>query len=153
MSTTRSINSTATKSAATNPAATSPTPAIPLLPDTIVAPFGNYAHGMLLQEPRQVVITSGQLGISKDGAIPHDISAQARLCFYNIEQILLQAGMGAKDVVQLRTYVTARAYFAPYMQVRDEFLQGRPITSTLLIVSGFTRPEFLIEIEATAALF
>ncbi|MES2605016.1 MAG: RidA family protein [Pseudomonadota bacterium] len=121
-----------------------------LVPTTIHAPFGTYAHGMLLQGAHRTVLTSGQLGISKDGAIPPDIAAQARLCFLNIRHILAAAGMSAANVIHLRTYVTERAFFAPYMAARDEFLQGRQVASTLVIVSGFTRAEFLVEIEATA---
>lgn len=122
----------------------------PLLPAGIHAPFGNYAHGVVLTAPARVVFTSGQLGISKDGAIPGDVAAQTRLCFAAIAAILAEAGMASGDVVQLRAFVTDRAYFPAYMQARDEFLQGRCIASTLMIVGGFTRPEFKVEIEAIA---
>ena len=125
----------------------------PLLPPDIRAPFGNYAHGMLLHSPERVVFTSGQLGISKDGAIPPDITAQAQLCFHNIERILAAAQLGADNIVQLRAFVTERAFFAPYMLVRDAFLRNRQVASTLVIVTGFTRAEFLVEIEATAVAF
>ena len=42
---------------------------------------------------------------------------------------------------------------AGYMQARDEWLAdvARLPASTLVIVSGFTRPEFLVEVEVTAA--
>jgi enamine deaminase RidA (YjgF/YER057c/UK114 family) len=38
-----------------------------------------------------------------------------------------------------------------YMRVRDRYVTEPLPASTLVIVSGFTRPEFLVEIEATAA--
>ena len=37
------------------------------------------------------------------------------------------------------------------MQVRDEFVGDPPPASTLMIVQGFARPEFKVEIEAVAA--
>jgi enamine deaminase RidA (YjgF/YER057c/UK114 family) len=37
------------------------------------------------------------------------------------------------------------------MKVRDEFVSNPPPGSTLMIVQGFARPEFKIEIEAVAA--
>jgi enamine deaminase RidA (YjgF/YER057c/UK114 family) len=42
---------------------------------------------------------------------------------------------------------------AGYMAARDAWLAGvaRLPASTLVIVSGFTRPEFLVEVEVTAA--
>lgn len=121
-----------------------------LIPTDIAAPFGNYAHGMLVSAPASWLFTSGQLGVSKDGAIPPDVLTQARLCFAAISSILASGGMEVADVVQLRAYVTERSHFAAYMQARDEFLHGRCIASTLMIVSGFTRAEFLVEVEAVA---
>ncbi|MFO1166082.1 MAG: RidA family protein, partial [Paracoccus sp. (in: a-proteobacteria)] len=43
-------------------------------------------------------------------------------------------------------------HFPDYMAARDEFLAGVAVlpASTLVIVSGFTRPEFLVEVELTA---
>jgi len=40
---------------------------------------------------------------------------------------------------------------APYMAVRDRYVALPPPASTLMIVGGFTRPEFTVEIEAIAA--
>ena len=37
------------------------------------------------------------------------------------------------------------------MSVRDRMVGDPPPASTLMIVSGFTRPEFLVEIEVVAA--
>ncbi len=119
-------------------------------PGSIHPPFGQYAHGYLLPPGGTLVVTSGQLGISKNGAIPDDVAAQAHCCFDAVEAILAEAGLGLEDVVQLRTYLTRREDFPAYMAVRDERLGNRRVASTLLIVSGFTRAEFLVEIEALA---
>jgi enamine deaminase RidA (YjgF/YER057c/UK114 family) len=61
--------------------------------------------------------------------------------------------MGPKDVVRINAFITDRAHMAGYMRARDEWLAGliRLPASTLVIVSGFTRPEFLVEVEVTAA--
>ncbi len=120
-------------------------------PTDIHPPFGHYAHGFEIPPGARIAISSGQLGISKKGAIPEGVAAQAELCFDAIESILNEADMTLADLVQLRTFVTERAAFPEYMAVRDKRLSGREIASTLMIVGGFTRPEFLIEIEAVAA--
>ncbi|MFV8816280.1 RidA family protein [Haliea sp. E17] len=120
-------------------------------PPGIHPPFGNYAHGIGIEARSRLVMTSGQLGISKNGAIPQDCEAQAELCFDAIEAILAGAGLELDHLVHLRAYVTAREHFPAYMAVRDRRLGGREIASTLLVVGGFTRPEFLVEIEALAA--
>ncbi|MEE4661875.1 MAG: RidA family protein [Halieaceae bacterium] len=120
-------------------------------PADVHPPFGNYAHGVEIPPGARLVLCSGQLGISKNGAIPDSVEEQADLCFDTIEAILAQAGMTLANIVQLRAYVTDRAHFPAYMAVRDQRLGGREVASTLMIVGGFTRAEFLVEIEAVAA--
>ncbi|RVA50996.1 RidA family protein, partial [Mesorhizobium sp. M7A.F.Ca.CA.004.09.1.2] len=39
----------------------------------------------------------------------------------------------------------------PYMDVRDRLFSSPAPASTLMIVSGFARPEFKVEVEAIAA--
>ena len=82
---------------------------------------------------------------------PADVEAQATLCFEAIAAILAEAGMGLNDLVRLNAYVTGREHLAGYMEVRDRFVSSPPPASTLMIVSGFARPEFLVEVEAIAA--
>ena len=70
-----------------------------------------------------------------------------------IRAILAEGGMGPGDVAHVSGYVTDRAHMQAYMAARDAFLHGteRLPSSTLLIVSGFTRPEFKVEVEVLAA--
>ncbi len=119
-------------------------------PSTIAAPFGAYSHGVLVESPGRWLFTSGQLAISKGGAIPESALEQARLCFHNVREILAQAAMTPADVVRIGAFVTDRAHFAEYMAARDEFVEGAAPASTLLIVGGFTRPEFKVEVEVLA---
>jgi enamine deaminase RidA (YjgF/YER057c/UK114 family) len=124
-----------------------------LTPDTLHPPFANYAHGVEIPAGWRVVRTSGQLAVDARGIIPEDAEEQARLCFANIAEILRGAGMGPGDVAHITSYVTDRAHMSPYMRARDAFVAGadRLPASTLLIVSGFTRPEFKVEVEVMAA--
>lgn len=124
-----------------------------LAPDTIAAPFARYAHGVEVPAGHRLVATSGQLAVAVDGSVPEGAEAQARLCFANCAAILAEAGMGAEDVIRINAFVTDRAHMAGYMAARDAWLKEvtRLPASTLVIVSGFTRPEFLVEVEVTAA--
>ena len=122
-----------------------------LTPETIHPPFANYAHGLEIPGGSRVVFCSGQLGIEKDGTIPEGVEAQARLCFRAIAAILGEAGMTLGDLVRINAFVTDAQYLAGYMKVRDEFVGRPPPASTLMIVQGFARPEFKVEIEAIAA--
>ena len=126
-----------------------------LRPDTIAPPFARYAHGVEIPPGHRIVRTSGQLGLAADGSVPEDPFDQAMICFGNITEILAAAGMGAGDVCHVGAYVTDRAHMEGYMRARDVFLAERDAdalpSSTLIIVSGFTRPEFKVEIEVWAA--
>jgi len=125
-----------------------------LNPTSIAAPFGDYNHGIKSGPVERLVVTSGQLGLAADGTCASDVRTQAEQCFANISAILKEADCGPQDVVRLSAYVTKREYFADYMAVRDAWLADVAIkpASTLLIVSGFTREEFKVEVEATAVI-
>jgi 2-iminobutanoate/2-iminopropanoate deaminase len=124
---------------------------IPLSPMDIHPPFAPYSHGVELPGGQRLVFCSGQLGIDRDGKIPPDCAGQARLCFINIAAILAEAGMGLGNIVRINTYVTGREHLQPYMAVRNELFAEPFPASTLMIVSGFARPEFVVEIEVVAA--
>lgn len=124
-----------------------------LTPSALRPPFANYAHGVEIPAGWRVVRSSGQLGIRSDDSIPQSAFDQACVCFDAITQILAAGNMTAADVAHITAFVTDRAYMADYMRARDAFVAGcqRLPASTLLIVSGFTRPEFKVEVEVMAA--
>ena len=124
-----------------------------LNPPRISPPFARYSHGVEVPAGARFVRTSGQLGLAGDGAIPEGARAQADICFANIAQILGDADMNAANVLHVSAFVTDRAHMAGYMAARDAFLADVTVlpSSTLVIVSGFTRPEFVVEVEVWAA--
>lgn len=124
-----------------------------LTPAAIAPPVARYSHGVEVPAGARLVRTAGQLGLAANGSVPEGSEAQAEICFSNISHILAEAGMSAADVFHVTAYVTDRSHMAGYMAARDAFLADRTVlpTSTLLIVSGFTRPEFVVEVEAWAA--
>jgi enamine deaminase RidA (YjgF/YER057c/UK114 family) len=122
-----------------------------LVPKPIRTPFARYSHAVEVPPDARWLLCSGQLGISLDDTIPGGTEEQAVLCFEAIGACLKEAGMSFGDIVRINAYVTAREHMAPYMAVRDRYIALPPPASTLMIVSGFTRPEFNVEIEAIAA--
>ncbi|MER9340018.1 RidA family protein [Mesorhizobium sp. M0601] len=122
-----------------------------LTPKSIKPPFARYSHGVELPPGKRLVLCSGQVAITADDQIPEGASAQTELCFQNISAILGEAGLGLSDIVRINAYVTDRAFLRPYMEVRDRLFASPAPASTLMIVSGFARPEFKVEIEVIAA--
>lgn len=125
-----------------------------LSPGGIAPPFARYAHGVEVPEGRRLVFTSGQLGVASDGTVPEDAGAQAEICFGNVDAILAEAGAGRGDVIRINAFVTDRAHMTAYMAARDRWLAGveRLPASTLVIVAGFTRADFKVEVEVVAAV-
>ena len=124
-----------------------------LNPEGIAPPFARYSHGVEVAPGKRWVRTSGQLGLAADGSVPEGAERQAAICFGNIDAILAAAYMGRADVVHVQGFVTGREHMPGYMAARDAWLAEVDVlpTSTLMIVSGFTRPEFVVEIEVWAA--
>jgi len=120
-------------------------------PPSIRKPFGQYNHGLLVPPGASLLVTSGQLGISTEEKIPPDVASQAELCFKAIGAILEEAGMTYADVIRISGFVTSREDFPAYMTVRDRYTMEPKPVSTLIVVGGFTRAEFLVEVEVTAA--
>ncbi len=120
-----------------------------LTPDAMAPPFARYAHGVCSDG---LVLTSGQLALNMDGSIPEGAEAQARLIFDNIDLILAEGGTSKANTLRINAFVTDRSHMAGYMIARDAWLESVPHlpASTLMIVSGFTREEFVVEIEVMA---
>lgn len=120
-------------------------------PPNLAPPLARYSHGVEVRAQLRWVFCSGQLGMDVSGHVPADTEGQADLCFANIRAILAEAGMEMGDIVRINAYVCGREHLAAYMRSRDRHVSAPLPASTLMIVSGFARPEFTVEIEAIAA--
>ena len=124
-----------------------------LKPSGVRPPFAAYSHGIEVPAGWRLVATSGQLGVRPDDSVPESAEEQAHVCFATIDAILASAGMARENVVRINAFVTDRAHMAGYMAARDAWVGDAEMlpASTLVIVSGFTRPEFKVEVEVLAA--
>ena len=122
-----------------------------LSPSSIHPPFARYSHGIEVPAGSRLVFASGQLGIEADGHVPDDAGEQADLCFRAIGAILRDAGMDYRHIVRINAFVTEREALKAYMEVRDRYVASPPPASTLMIVCGFARPVFKVEVEVIAA--
>jgi 2-iminobutanoate/2-iminopropanoate deaminase len=82
-----------------------------------------------------------------------DPETQAVQVFENLRAVLAAAGGTLDHVVATTTYMIDRAHSLAINEVRRSYFTGevKP-TSTLLVVAGLARPEFLVELEAVAVL-
>lgn len=103
---------------------------------------------------QRVLYCAGQVSVDADGKPVHadDIGAQLNRAIDNLEQVLREAGYSLQDVARLNVYTTDIEGFSANRSVFIDRLlrKGCRQASTLIGVARLARPEFLIEIEATA---
>ena len=118
-------------------------------------PANGYSHLATVPAGAALLYTSGQVPMTADGrvAAAGDWEAQTRLVFENLGAALAGGGAGWRDVFKLTVFVVDLAGLATFRSVRDEFVDvAKPPTSSLVQVAGLVHPDFLIEIEAIAAV-
>lgn len=81
-----------------------------------------------------------------------DIKIQTRKCIEIIKTALEQAGSGLDDVVRTRILLTDINNWKTAVEVRSEFFRKIKPVDTIMQVSSFVNPEWLIEIEADAII-
>lgn len=120
-------------------------------PAEIAPPIGAYSHGIEVPPGARTLHISGQVGIMPDGKLAPGIEGQTEAALNNILGILKAAGMGIEDVVKMSTFIIDANDIAKVRAVRMRILGNHRPASTLLVISRLAAPEYLIEIEATAA--
>jgi enamine deaminase RidA (YjgF/YER057c/UK114 family) len=81
-----------------------------------------------------------------------DVEAQAEQAMANIDMLLREAGSGLQDIVKVVVYLVDIRYREPVYRVMGRWLKGVHPVSTGLVVSALARPEWLVEIDATAVI-
>jgi enamine deaminase RidA (YjgF/YER057c/UK114 family) len=81
-----------------------------------------------------------------------DVEVQAEKAMANIAMLLEEAGSQLGDIVKVVVYLTDIRYREPVYGVMGRWLKGVFPVSTGLVVSTLARPEWLVEIDATAVI-
>jgi enamine deaminase RidA (YjgF/YER057c/UK114 family) len=84
---------------------------------------------------------------------PGNPSTQARRCFEIIRAALEDAGASLSDVVRTRIFLTNIDDWEKVAQVHGEFFRDIRPASTIIQVSRFIDPDWLVEIEADAVVY
>lgn len=75
-----------------------------------------------------------------------DFGAQVRRSFKNIERTLDRAGGTLHDIVTMTVFITDVRHGDEFIKIRHEYYPKDPPASALITITGFARPEMLVEI-------
>jgi enamine deaminase RidA (YjgF/YER057c/UK114 family) len=106
----------------------------------------------------RIIFIAGQTALDRDGALVGEdsFSAQADQVFRNLSAALQSVGCDAGNLVKLTVFVRDMGQLSTYREARNRFFAtvtppAAPAV-TLVEVSKLYGPDFLIEIEAIAAI-
>ena len=120
-------------------------------PKGVAPPFRHYVHSIEVPPNCRWLSISGQIGVAPDGTVPDGITAQTDLAWANNLKILEANGMGIENIVKVIQYLTRVEDRDAHFEVRNRYLGDHKPTSTLLFVSALAQPEFVVEVEISAA--
>jgi tripartite-type tricarboxylate transporter receptor subunit TctC/enamine deaminase RidA (YjgF/YER057c/UK114 family) len=123
-------------------------------PDGIAKPFANYSHVVTAEGAQKLVFCAGQVAADAQGNVlpPDDFDAQAKMVMDNLTKALAAGGAKVSDVTKITIYIVNPHDVPKARGVLAKYFAGHPPGSTLCILRGLANPNFLLEIEAIAAV-
>ena len=111
----------------------------------------------------QAVVTQGGKTVWMRGQCPqnlddaknidsHDPTEQTHKVMQNIRQLVTEAGGEMAHVVKLVVYITDIRHREAVYRTMGEYIKGIHPVCTGLVVQALARPEWLVEIDATAVI-
>lgn len=133
---------------------------------TRIRPFNTrdtYPEQKLDNDLCQAVVTRGGATIWLRGQCPqdldtaqsidsHDPVAQTHKVMQNIRQLIEEAGGEMEHLVKVVVYLTDVRHREAVYRTMGEYIRGVHPVSTGVVVSALARPEWLVEIDATAVI-
>ena len=123
-------------------------------PKTISKPFTNYAHVVTVEGAKKLVFCAGQVAADVKGNVlpPDSFEAQTKMVMKNLKAALAAGGAKLSDVTKVTIYICNPHDVPKARGILFDYFGKHPPGSTLCVLRGLANPNFLIEIEAIAAV-
>ena len=102
-----------------------------------------------------MVFVRGQIGQdldTRDSVAIGDVAGQAEKAMANIKMLLEEAGSHLDHVCKITIYIIDPRYREAVYRVVGKWLKGVFPVSTGIVITALARPEWLVEIDATAVI-
>jgi enamine deaminase RidA (YjgF/YER057c/UK114 family) len=115
-----------------------------------------FSHASV-QDGGKTIHCAGQVAWDREYQVVggNDLAAQTRQTLENLRVVLAAAGATPADIVRLRTYIVDHepAKLGVVLpEIRVFYAGATPAPNSVIGVAALALPDFLIEIEATAAI-
>ena len=123
-------------------------------PSNISKPFSNYAHTVTVEGAQKLLFCAGQVAADVDGKVlpPDDFAVQTKMVMQNIKNALAAGGAKLSDVTKVTIYICNPHDVPKARGILFDYFGDHPPASTLCVLRGLANPNFLLEIEAIAAV-
>lgn len=114
----------------------------------------SFSPAVITDRDTRIIWVAGHGGLFDDNhaMIRGDFDAQARQAFANIAATLKEAGATLADIVSMTVHIGDARHGDRFVEIRKEFFPDRFPASTLITVSGFAKPEMMVEITPVAVI-
>ena len=114
----------------------------------------SFSPAVITSGPGRTIWIAGHGGLyDKNGnMLAGDFEAQVHQSFANITETLARVGATLADIVSMTVYIGDARHGDRFVEMRAEYFPGGFPASTLITVTGFARPEMMVEITPVAVV-
>ncbi|XVQ07218.1 RidA family protein [Spirillospora sp. CA-255316] len=114
------------------------------------AGFERFGYAPAVRAHNQLYI-AGQIGTRPDGTIPDTIEEQTEQALRRIQEILRIEKLDLTHLVEVTSYhVDIQQHLPGFLETKKRFVKAPYPAWSMIGINGLARPEFLIEIKASA---
>jgi 2-iminobutanoate/2-iminopropanoate deaminase len=112
-----------------------------------------FSQGTVIPAGSSIIVVGGQNGIGPDGEVVGDsIGAQTEQAMRNLLAVLAEAGAKPADVAKLTIYLVEGVDINEGFAASRAVWGDHPTAISGVFVRGLARPDWLVEVEAIAAV-
>jgi enamine deaminase RidA (YjgF/YER057c/UK114 family) len=114
----------------------------------------SFSPAVVTTAPGKVIWVAGHGGLfDKDHRmLKGDFDAQVRQAFANVAATLKVADASLADIVSMTVYIGDTRHGDRFVEIRKEYFPTDFPASTLVTVTGFAKPEMMVEITPVAVV-
>jgi len=111
-----------------------------------------FSPAVITKGEQTIVWVAGHTGATTDdgGSLAGDFDAQFTQTFRNIEKTLTQCGCKLADIVTMTVFLIDVRHTTRMTELRTQLFGDKFPASAAITVSGFARPEIMLEIQCIA---